>query len=68
MAGATCNALNPNVSGARTHRNAIVSGPYGATSNGDSAGRLNMNAVGIRTPTRSSNDKVLKYNVMALVD
>lgn len=67
MSGATSNTLNPQVHRALTNRNTVITGHDGATGYGNPSRVLQVNAIGIWTPTGCSNPHIPNQKIVAMV-
>lgn len=68
MAWSTCNVFNPQVTGARADRDAIISGTNIGVEDGDVGGHLDMDAISVRTVTCGNDLNALRFHVLASIE
>ena len=68
MSRAAGNAFYPHISGALADGYAIISGPYGAVADGNSARELQVYSICVRAPTWCSDIHILDQNVVAVIN
>ena len=68
MSRATFDVLHPQVTGARSDRNAVVSGPDRAAGDGDAGRTLDMDSVGVGALVRGDYLHVPNSHIFAAID
>ena len=68
MARAACNIFKPQVCGAWTDGDAIVSGLNVGAENSNAVGPFNMNSVGVRAIFVGNYPHTLKFDALAFMD